>query len=563
MKTRIFLFIGLLLLGYSNAGGQQAATKADPPPGGTMTVLSSPDLYYLTLKWAGEYNRLNPDIHINVEKVPGGKMNAMLESGAGIGFISTEADPTFNNETVWSMVVGRDVIVPVMNAKNPFIDEINRSGISPEAFTKFFESPENLTWGALLGNGQQVPLHFYMVNDASIKSGVAEFLKANISLNNVATVESGEAMAAIIGKDPGAIGFCRLVSLLDANNALAGNIRLVPIDKNGNGKIDYMEKFYDDMQTFSRGVWIGKYPKALSGKIFAVAADQPSGANETSFLTWVLTDGQMFLDQQGFCDLVSSERQTQLDKLNFMPVTAEPGTYSRSGILALVLVIILAIGVIVLVVDLITRSRRRITAAALHPGSVTRNVFDENSVIVPKGIYFDKTHTWAFMENNGIVKVGIDDFIQHVTGTITRTEMKNPGETVKKGNRLFTMIRNGKQLHIYAPISGTITAQNKALATNASILNTDPYADGWVYMIEPVNWMREIRFLTMAEQYKPWLKEEFSRLKDFFAAALQTHSPEYAPVVLQDGGALQENILADLSPRVWEDFQTNFIDTAR
>jgi len=563
MKTRIFLFIGLLLLGYANAEGRQAAAKADPPREGTIDVLSSPDLYNLTLKWAGEYNRLNQGVKIEVEKVPVGNMTGRLKSGAGIGFVSTESDRLFNNETVWSMVVGRDVIVPVMNAKSPFIDEIYRSGISPETFSRLFESPENLTWGVLLGNGQQVPLHCYVVQDASVKAGIADFLKANISLNKVATVESGEEMATIIGKDPGAIGFCRLVSLLDANNALAGNIRLVPIDKNGNGKIDYMEKIYDDMQTFTRGVWIGKYPKALSGKIFAVSAGQPSGASETAFLKWVLTDGQIFLDQHGFSDLVSSERQTQLDKLNYEPVTAETGSYSRSGILAMVLVVILAIGIIVFVVDLITRSKRRIMEAALHPGSVNRNVFDENSVIVPKGIYFDKTHTWAFMENNGNVKVGIDDFMQHVTGTITRIEMKTPGEKVKKGNRLFTMIRNGKQLHVYAPVSGTISAQNKALATDASILNSAPYADGWVYMIEPVNWMREIQFLTMAEQYKLWLKEEFSRLKDFFASALQTHSPEYAPVVLQDGGALQESILADLSPRVWEDFQTNFIDAAR
>ena len=67
----------------------------------------------------------------------------------------------------------------------------------------------------------------------------------------------------------------------------------------------------------------------------------------------------------------------------------------------------------------------------------------------------------------------------------------------------------------------------------------------------------------MAEQYKAWLREELLRLKDFFASAIQAHTPEYTLVVLQDGGALQENILADLGPRVWEDFQTNFIDTAR
>ncbi|MDP2336690.1 MAG: hypothetical protein Q8N05_09605 [Bacteroidota bacterium] len=75
-------------------------------------------------------------------------------------------------------------------------------------------------------------------------------------------------------------------------------------------------------------------------------------------------------------------------------------------------------------------------------------VFDEDSVIIPKGLYFDKTHTWAFMKKDGYVKIGIDDFLQHITGTITRIEMKTAGEKIKKGDRLLTIIRKGKQLNI-------------------------------------------------------------------------------------------------------------------
>jgi glycine cleavage system H lipoate-binding protein len=185
-------------------------------------------------------------------------------------------------------------------------------------------------------------------------------------------------------------------------------------------------------------------------------------------------------------------------------------------------------------------------------------VFDEGSVIVPKGIYFDKSHTWAFMKKDGSVKIGIDDFLQHVTGTITRIEMKNSGEKIKKGDKLFTIIQKGKQLTVYSPISGTIKTQNTALISNSSLINTAPYSEGWVYMIEPANWLREIRFLSMAEKYNTWLKDEFSRLKDFFATALKT--PEFAHVVYQDGGSMKNSILADLGPEVWEDFQTKFLD---
>jgi hypothetical protein len=124
---------------------------------------------------------------------------------------------------------------------------------------------------------------------------------------------------------------------------------------------------------------------------------------------------------------------------------------------------------------------------------------------------------------------------------------------------LLTIVQKGKQLNIYAPISGTIKTINESLITNSSLINSDPYEDGWVYTIEPINWSLEIQFLTMSEKYKIWLTDEFSRLKDFFATVIKTDSPEYA-LVLQDGGVLKDNVLADFGPEIWEDFQTKFID---
>ena len=64
------------------------------------------------------------------------------------------------------------------------------------------------------------------------------------------------------------------------------------------------------------------------------------------------------------------------------------------------------------------------------------------------------------MEQNGIVKVGIDDFLQHITGTITRIKMKNEGERVKKGDQILSIIQNGKQFNLYAPVSGIIREKN-------------------------------------------------------------------------------------------------------
>jgi glycine cleavage system H lipoate-binding protein/ABC-type phosphate transport system substrate-binding protein len=564
MKTRIFLLIGLLLLNYSISIGNEAETGNKATHEGSINVYTSAELYNLTLKWASEYSKINPLIKINVIKAEDNSIAGMLNSGTGIGFVSAASFNDFSQRPVWNMVVGRDVIVPVMNAKNPFADEIYKRGITSEELTRIFGGSEKPTWGMLLGNSQNIPLHYYTMNDESVNTGIEHFLKIDQFRSDAIKTSGKQEMIAAIQRDPDALGFCNLVDLVDVTNqSLPEQIRLVPIDKNGNGKIDYMEDIYASLQDFTRGVWIGKYPKALTGTIYSVSSVKPQNESELAFLKWVLSDGQQFLSNNGYSDLVYNERQTQLEKLNENVIQVAAQKNDENAILKMVLLVVLVFGVTGFLFDWGIRSYRRQRGASPDISDSNPVVFNEDSLTVPKGIYFDKTHTWAFMEKDGSVKIGIDDFLQHITGPLSRVGLKPAGVKIKKGDPLLTIIQNGKHLTIYSPVTGTITASNKTLINNSSAINTAPYTEGWVYMIEPTNWLREIQFLTMADQYKTWLKDEFTRLKDFFASALQVNTPEYAHVVLQDGGALKDSILADLGPEVWEDFQTKFIDNTR
>ncbi len=567
MKPRIFLFIGMLLLSFSIVGGQEAATENKTPQPGSMKVFASPDLVNLVQNWANEYSGLNPQVQIEVIQCEDQAVSGLLDTGAGIEFISGEFYTAIKDQSAWKVVVGRDIIVPVMNAANPLLEEIYQKGISPEGLSRILENPEKESWGMLLGNQSEIstpPVHYYITNDASILPALAKFLDTDGFISKTIQTVNGPELISAIQKDPLAFGFCNLDQVVDRNNQrMAEQIKLVPIDNNGNGKIDYMEDIYENLQSFTRGVWIGKYPKAFSGKIYSVSSGKPENEAEVAFLQWILADGQQFLSANGHSDLVPGERLSQLEKFNEPAIYATIPIHSINTVLAgllLALVIIIITGAIM---NLVFRRIKNNKSVVLDSATHTRQVFDEDTVIIPKGLFFDKTHTWAFMKKDGLVKIGIDDFLQHVTGTITRVEMKNAGEKIKKGDQFLTLIRKGKQLKIYSPVSGTITAQNKTLITNSSLLNSAPYSGGWVYLIEPANWIREIQFLTMAGKYKTWLKDEFSRLKDFFACTFKDNTTGYAQVAMQDGGALKDKVLADLGPEIWEDFQTRFIDAVR
>lgn len=561
MKANISLLIGfLLLLSSSYAGNEEFSPKNPSLKQGPVYITSTPDLYALTSKWASEYNRINPSVKIMVTRNAG---NSQASGKTGnLSFITDKSMADNEIQPDLEMVVGRDVTAPVFNAENPMINEILAQGISPEQFARIFQNPDLQHWGTLL-KGQDAPMHIYLLNDASTKQNVAAFLgTTQIPVSGI-TFGSSEEVIAGVQNDIYAIGFCKVVNLTGAGTqGLVEKIRLLPIDKNGNGTIDYMENIYGDLNSLMRGVWIGKYPKALSTNIYAVSNEQPMNEAGLVFLSWVLTDGQQFMNQGGFCELTGSESQTQLEKINIaeisVPVSADSSSPAGLALIVLGAGILLAFALSVAVLIYISKKKVSKGESAFIPAG-----FDEKSLQIPNGLYFDKTHTWAFMEKNGRVTIGLDDFIQHITGPITRVGMKNPGEKILKGDLLFSVIQSGKQLNLYAPISGTIREHNETLVTDSTGINISPYAEGWVYSIEPSNWLNELPLLDIAEKYKRWVNTEFSRLKDFLATTLKPDSPEYAHVVLQDGGLLKDGVLSDFGPEIWEDFQTNFLDTGK
>jgi glycine cleavage system H lipoate-binding protein/ABC-type phosphate transport system substrate-binding protein len=563
MKRIIFLLISIILLNISNISISCSLNESNNNKIDSVKLLSSPDLFNLSNKWASEFNKVNPDIRISVEIVTTSKNPENLFANATIGFVSNEYVSDLSKESIMNIVIGRDIIVPVINSKNPYLDEISKKGISAEKLARFFNDPDSRSWGALLDDKQNAKANYYCTNDESVLSGLKEFLNTN-RLTDIGTeVKTGNEMISAIQKDPYAIGFCKMVNIYDfENQSIAENIKLMPIDRNGNNVIDYNENIYDDFNGFSRGVWIGKYPKSLFSNIYSVYSDKSKNENELLFLKWILSDGQQFLYTSGYTDLLVSERQSTIDKLNNAEVFTSSVMEEKSIFRPLLFILVIFV-LAILIFDNAIRYLKNRKNKETSAGSEIPAIIDANSMLIPQGLYFDKTHTWAFMDQNGIVKVGIDDFLQHITGAITRIETKTPGEKIKKGDIILSIIQKGKQLHLYSPVSGVIKKNNEKLNTNTLLINSSPYNEGWVYEIEPSNWMRENQLLFMAQKQKEFIKNEFTRLKDFLATTLKVNSQESYQVILQDGGELKDGILSTLGPKVWEDFQTNFIDPSR
>jgi len=178
---------------------------------------------------------------------------------------------------------------------------------------------------------------------------------------------------------------------------------------------------------------------------------------------------------------------------------------------------------------------------------------------IPQGIFHSKNHTWIYMEKSGAAKVGMDDFILRTTGDISLQNLRSSGEIVKKGDLLAEIVKRDKTLKVYSPITGEIVTVNELATVAPEMLSEDTYSKGWIYKIKPTNWKAEIQSLYLAEETINWSKNEVARYKDFVAEAFKKQHQGEEALILQDGGEIADQSLAEFDSEVWNDFQSNFL----
>jgi glycine cleavage system H protein len=105
---------------------------------------------------------------------------------------------------------------------------------------------------------------------------------------------------------------------------------------------------------------------------------------------------------------------------------------------------------------------------------------------VPEDLRYSKDHEWARLEGDR-VRVGITDYAQDALGDVVFIELPEVGSTVKL-DESFSEVESTKSVSdVYAPMAGTIVEVNADLADSPERINEDPYGDGWICLLEPVD----------------------------------------------------------------------------
>lgn len=176
---------------------------------------------------------------------------------------------------------------------------------------------------------------------------------------------------------------------------------------------------------------------------------------------------------------------------------------------------------------------------------------------IPKGLYFNKNHTWSHLEKSGVASVGMDDLLLHLTGGVELSYLKEQEEKVKRGEPIARITQEGKELVITSPISGEIDRVHASLAEDSGAINKDPYSS-WLYRIRPEKWREETHDAMMSDQASDWVGKELDRFRDYMAEEFSKSTGE--EVVLQEGGELSGNPLKEMDSEAWNGFQEKFLN---
>ena len=124
----------------------------------------------------------------------------------------------------------------------------------------------------------------------------------------------------------------------------------------------------------------------------------------------------------------------------------------------------------------------------------------------PKDLKYTETHEWIRIEGD-IATIGITDYAVSLLSDLVHIELPEVGEHIEQ-NAPFGEIESVKTVSdLVAPLSGQITAVNKEIIGDVSILSKDPYEEGWLIKLR-IEDPNEIPTLLSFTDYEEFVESE-------------------------------------------------------
>jgi len=164
--------------------------------------------------------------------------------------------------------------------------------------------------------------------------------------------------------------------------------------------------------------------------------------------------------------------------------------------------------------------------------------------------YLHRGHAWAALEGDDRVRVGLDDFSQKLLGPADEVRLPDIGKVYYQDHLCMALFRQGKKASFEAPVDGAIEAINPKVRQNPSLIHDDPYGEGWLFMVRPVNLRRNLENLLSGEEVVIWIDQESHRLLNLMDTRVG--------VTLPDGGTFADDVYGNYQELGWRPLVQEF-----
>jgi len=311
-------FIGALLTGYLLLAGFSFGRTDQKPLTGKISISGAWALYPMALKWAEEFQKVNPGVKIDIQAGGAGKGIADVLAGmVDFGMVSRDVHPQEVEKGALPIAVTKDGVVATISEKNPFLNDILKKGLTKSHFLDIWITGKITTWGQVLGIQNKAAVHVFTRSDAcgAAETWAAFLGKRQEDLGGVG-VYGDPGLADAIRRDALGIGYNNINFAYDAKSLRpVRGIAIAPIDLDGNGKIDDRESVYVTRDDITQAIANNIYPSPPARDLYLVATGKQKNRAAVEFLRWILTDGQKYVSETGYIPLTKEKLGEGLNKV--------------------------------------------------------------------------------------------------------------------------------------------------------------------------------------------------------------------------------------------------------
>lgn len=310
MKKAAYFIIVILLVFSSCTSKKQKDS--------TLSISGAFALYPMTIKWAEEYKKENPDIRFNISGGGAGKgMTDALAQTVDLGMFSREITKAEIDKGVWWVGLCVDAVLPTISANNPLLDTLKARGISRSEFKAIFVDKTITNWNQIISTYKDSKIEIYTRSDACGAAGTwAQYLDAKQENLTGTGIHGDPALAEAVSKDHNAVGFNNTAYIYNVHTGKKyPGIEVIPIDLNNNGKIDLDEDVYNTFDDILKAIAENVYPSPPARELYFVSNGKPEKKAATDFINWALTSGQKYVKEAGYVSISQEKIDEYIKKI--------------------------------------------------------------------------------------------------------------------------------------------------------------------------------------------------------------------------------------------------------